>query len=121
MPIVKAVTSGEPITAAWANSVVSEVNKTQAIDLSSGMSFRNGSRGIKQTLSDPAFQIRYSYGTYTLNAGQIYINGQLVKPTTKQQKAGEESGIVRRSRSRVRGASYCPRGRRFCLGRLQVP
>lgn len=92
MPIVKAVTSGEPITAAWANSVVSEVNKTQAIDLSSGMSFRNGSRGIKQTLSDPAFQIRYSYGTYTLNAGQIYINGQLVKPTTKQQKAGEETG-----------------------------
>ena len=83
MAIIKSVQSGQPITAAWANSVVAKCNVTEAANLGSSPQPTRCSRGIKQTLSDPAFHIRTSYGVHTINAGQVYINNILVNPTVK--------------------------------------
>ena len=85
--IVKTVSSGQPITAAWANSLVGVVNTPTITCLTSHPNFRKGNRGIRNMQNDAAFHVRLSYGVYTLNTGQIYMNGLLVQP---QKKEGEE-------------------------------
>lgn len=98
MAIIKSVQSGQPITAAWANSVVAKCNVTEAANLGSSSQPTKCNRGVKQTLSDPAFQIRTSYGVHTINAGQVYINNILVNPTVKTDEPNTvnegESGTV---------------------------
>lgn len=85
--IVKTVSSGQPITAAWANSLVGVVNTPTINNLSSHPNFKKSNRGIRDIQSDAAFHVRFTYGVYTLNTGQIYMNGLLVQP---QKKEGEE-------------------------------
>lgn len=77
MSVVKSVTSGQPITAAWANSLVHEVNTRQGL-LLLGKTVHPNYVTPSKANNDPAFQIRYCTGRYSLNAGQIYINGHLV-------------------------------------------
>lgn len=92
--IVQTVSSGQPITATWANSLVGVVNTPSITCLTSHPNYRKGNRGIKDTQNDAAFHVRLSYGVYTLNTGQIYMNGLLVKP---QKKEDEEQGTSENS------------------------
>jgi hypothetical protein len=78
MAVVKTVTSGQPIKAGWANSLVNEVNTKQGLQLRGRAASTTSLRSIKPD-NDPAFQVNYTHGTYSINAGQIYINGILVK------------------------------------------
>lgn len=76
--VVKEVQSGEPISASWANSLVKAVNTYGGTSHSD----RGGSATYvkpMQLASEPAWQIRYTKNhQITLNAGQIYIDNQLI-------------------------------------------
>lgn len=88
--LVKNVTAGEPITASWANALVNNVNQRQSANISTrGVEFTKAKGGM-QFVNDPAWQIRITADRkITLNAGQIYVNGLLVKP--KDSTQGESS------------------------------
>lgn len=77
MSVVKTVSSGEPIRAGWANSLVHEVNTKQGLRLR-GKSTQSVSLRPVRVDNDPAWQIRYSSGRASINAGQVYINGILI-------------------------------------------
>jgi len=78
MPVIHTVSSGDPITAAWANSLVAEVNTKSASAFSTGAYVGISHRPFQMD-STPAFQICYAKnGSITLNTGQIYIDGKLV-------------------------------------------
>ena len=86
--LVKNVTSGEPITAFWANSVANNVNMGTGLHLQARRIHGSHMRPL-QMASEPAFQVRYAKsGAITLNAGQIYFNGLLVSPTVDQCDSG---------------------------------
>lgn len=80
MAVVSKVNIGTPITAAWANSLVTEANNQP---LQSG-SFYDASGKVGkgyQLSSHGAWHISCTnHGTVCLNAGQIYINNLLVTP-----------------------------------------
>lgn len=85
MSVVQQVTKGQPIKATWANSIVHEVNNFTSL-VANGRAIKANSSTWVGAVSDGAFHIRYSNGIYSLNAGQVYINGHLVtnshtKPT----------------------------------------
>lgn len=84
--LVKNVTAGEPITASWANALVNNVNQRQSVNVSTrGVEFTKAKGGM-QFVNDPAWQIRITADRkVTLNAGQIYVNGLLVKPKDSAQ------------------------------------
>ena len=77
MAVVKTVTSGQPITAGWANSLVHEVNTQQGLRLSGKPSNSTSLRPVKAE-NTPAWQVSYGNGSYTINGGQLYLNGLLV-------------------------------------------
>lgn len=78
MPVIHTVNSGDPITAAWANGLVAEVNTKHSSAFSTGAYIGNSHRPL-QMIGTSAFQISYAKnGSITLNTGQIYIDGQLV-------------------------------------------
>ena len=80
MSVVSKVSKGTPITAAWANSLVTEANN-QPLQ-SSSFSDASGKSGRGSVLSSHgAWHISCTnHGTVCLNAGQIYINNLLVQP-----------------------------------------
>ena len=79
--LVKNVTSGEPISAAWANSLVNNVNLKQGLSVANRSVEFTKARGGLQFANDAAWQIRITQDRkVTINAGQIYINGLLVSP-----------------------------------------
>lgn len=80
MSVVSKVNKGTPITAAWANSLVTEANN-QPLQ-SSSFSDASGKSGRGSVLSSHgAWHISCTnHGTVCLNAGQIYINNLLVQP-----------------------------------------
>ena len=83
--VIKNVSRGEAITAAWANSLVNEVNLQQGGIRLVGRNVNEISGTRIQMASEPAFQIRYTKNGYvTLNAGQIYVNGYLVTQTVEE-------------------------------------
>lgn len=86
--LVKNVSSGEPITAAWANSLVNTVNHKNGLVVDQrGIEFTKAAVDLKFS-NDAAWQISVTDDKQIiLNAGQIYINGILVKP----QKNGKNS------------------------------
>jgi hypothetical protein len=92
--IVQTVSSGQPITATWANSLVGVVNTPSITCLTSHPNYRKCNRGIRDAQNDASFHVRLAYGVYTLNTGQIYMNGLLVQP---QKKEGEEQGTSENS------------------------
>lgn len=76
--VVKEVQSGEPISASWANSLVKAVNTYGGTSHSDRAGDATLAKPI-QLASEPAWQIRYTKNhQITLNAGQIYINNQLI-------------------------------------------
>ena len=76
--VVKEVQSGEPISASWANSLVKAVNTHGGTSHSDRAGDATLAKPI-QLASEPAWQIRYTKNhQITLNAGQIYINNQLI-------------------------------------------
>lgn len=76
--VVKEVQSGEPISASWANSLVKAVNTYGGRVSGERMGSATYLKPI-QLASEPAWQIRYTKGhQVTLNAGQIYIDNQLI-------------------------------------------
>lgn len=80
MAVASKVSAGTPITAAWANSLVTEANNQP---MGSGSFYdASGKTGKGYLLtSSGAWHISTSaHGTVTLNAGQIYVNNMLVKP-----------------------------------------
>ena len=81
MAVVKTVTSGQPIKAGWANSLVNEVNTKQGLKLGGRSASSTSLRPIRID-NDPAFQISKRNGVYSINAGQIYINGILIESET---------------------------------------
>lgn len=83
--IVKNVAPGIPITAAWANSLVNAVNQSEQLVIpKNSVEFTKGKTNIFFE-NNSAWQISLTPERKVfLNAGQIYVNGLLVK-------AGEES------------------------------
>lgn len=81
MAVVKTVTSGQPIKAGWANSLVNEINTKQGLKLGGRSASSTSLRPIRID-NDPAFQISKRNGVYSINAGQIYINGILIETET---------------------------------------
>lgn len=81
MAVVKTVTSGQPIKAGWANSLVNEVNTKQGLKLGGRSASSTSLRPIRID-NEPAFQISKRNGVYSINAGQIYINGILIESET---------------------------------------
>lgn len=81
MGVVKTVTSGQPIKAGWANSLVNEINTKQGLKLGGKSASSTSLRPIRID-NDPAFQISKRNGVYSINAGQIYINGILIETET---------------------------------------
>ena len=80
MAVVSKVNVGTPITAAWANSLVTEANNQP---VQSGSFYdASGKTGKGYMLSSyGAWHISCTnHGTVCLNAGQIYINNLLVTP-----------------------------------------
>ena len=77
MGVIKSVTSGEPIKASWANSIVHEVNTKQGLRMRGKASNSTSLRPVRVD-NDPAWQIRYTCGKACINAGQVYINGMLI-------------------------------------------
>lgn len=77
MGVIKSVSSGEPIKAGWANSLVHEVNTKQGLRLIGKTAHSTSLRPVRID-NDPAWQIRYSSGRASINAGQVYINGMLI-------------------------------------------
>ena len=76
--VVKEVQRGEPISASWANSLVKAVNTYGGISHSDRVGSATYLKPI-QLASEPAWQIRYTKNhQITLNAGQIYIDNQLI-------------------------------------------
>lgn len=78
--IVKNVVSGQPITAAWANSLVNNVNQKVGVSIPQRAIHSTVGKAGAICANDAAFQISIVEGKVVLNAGQIYINGHLVKP-----------------------------------------
>jgi hypothetical protein len=77
--ITKTVKAGEPIKASWANDLLAEVYKPNGTYTpTTNKTIR--CRTNTNMANDAAFAIRYSYGTYTINAGSIYINNFLISP-----------------------------------------
>ena len=90
--VIKNVSRGEAITAAWANSLVNEVNLQQGGIRLVGRNVNEISGTRIQMASEPAFQIRYTKNGYvTLNAGQIYVNGYLVTQTAEEGETTQHS------------------------------
>lgn len=77
MSVIQTVTVGQPIRASWANSIVNEVNNKVGLSCKGKYTYSHYNTPSK-AMNDAAWQISYSCGTYSLNAGQIYINGHLV-------------------------------------------
>lgn len=77
MAVVKTVSSGDPITAGWANSLVHEINTHEGLRLRGKAANSISLRSVK-TDNDPAWQIKYRSGVASINAGQVYINGLLI-------------------------------------------
>lgn len=77
MAVIKTVTKGQPIKAAWANSLVHEVNTKEGLRLKGTRTYSNFNFP-SHAVNDTAWQIRRSVGCISLNAGQIYINGILI-------------------------------------------
>ena len=83
MSILKTVTKGEPITATWANSIIHEVNNKSGNYAKGRYTYTHYNTPSKAQSSE-AWKITYNNGTYSLNAGQVYINGLLVTNTHTQ-------------------------------------
>lgn len=77
MAVIKTVTSGQPITAGWANSLVHEVNTHEGLRLRGKTTNSTSLRPVRID-NHPAWQVSFSRGTYVINGGQLYINGLLV-------------------------------------------
>lgn len=83
--ITKTVKAGDPIKASWANDLLAEVYKPNGTYTpTSDKTVR--CRTNNYMANDAAFAIRYSYGTYTINAGSIYINNLLISPPNKDSE-----------------------------------
>ena len=91
MSVIQPVTKGQPIRATWANSLVHEVNTKQGLLL--GGRYTYSHYNMPSSLNnDSAWQIRYNCGKYSLNAGQIYINGHLVTNGHKENTVNVGEG-----------------------------
>lgn len=77
MSVIQTVTKGQPIRASWANSIVHEMNNTRGLYLGGKYCYSHYNTPSKAD-NTAAWQITYTNGKYSLNAGQIYINGNLV-------------------------------------------
>lgn len=78
MSVVKTVKSGDPISAMWANSIVSAVNTLPSFASNTRGYFGKGHRPISYHDSS-AFEIHFcDSGQFFLNTGQLYIDNQLL-------------------------------------------
>lgn len=75
---VRRVNAGEPITAFWANSIVNALDTIGGNRTASNSGFTT--LAPQQFNNPTAFQIQMtSSGCWTIEAGTIYINGELIK------------------------------------------
>ena len=92
--MINTVSKGEPIRATWANSIALELNHPNGLNLRSKHRAENYSRPM-QYASEPAFQIRTTSNyDYTLNTGQIYIDGELVEASENNQDSYNQVGSI---------------------------
>lgn len=92
--MINTVSKGEPIRATWANSIALELNHPNGLNLRSKHRAENYSRPM-QYASEPAFQIRTTSNyDYTLNTGQIYIDGELVEASENNQDSYNQYGSI---------------------------
>lgn len=83
--IVKNVSPGQPITAAWANSLVNTVNQKNGILVPHSRIDNTKAKGGALFSDSEAWKVNVANdGKIILNAGQVFINGLLVKPENAQ-------------------------------------
>jgi hypothetical protein len=94
MSVIQQVSKGQPIRATWANSIVNELNNQSGI-VAKGKTSNPYYNTPSKAQNHAAWQVSCTGGVYSLNAGQIYINGYLVtnehKESTVTTGEGEEA------------------------------
>lgn len=87
------VSTGDKITARWANSLINEVNKLQPLEIKTTRMDYTGVDFTCMADYSEAFHMEWSNGNITLNAGQIYLNGQLIRPEKANNSYNQFSSV----------------------------
>lgn len=87
------VSTGDKITARWANSLINEVNKLQPLEIKTTRMDYTGVDFTCMADYSEAFHMEWSNGNLTLNAGQIYLNGQLIRPAKINNSYNQFSSV----------------------------
>ena len=89
--MIKTVSKGEAIKATWANSIVNTLNSMGGINYTNRSIENHLGKGF-QFASNAAFQIRYTKnGQFTINSGQIYVDGELICLIEDKERSLTES------------------------------